>query len=149
MTVFSDIKKIETELCGDYMSLSQAIKLRNKLGVKLFPQWLESVFRSFKLSKTCFTIKKKDDLSGLGAELFWLSPDQILEEAFMMQPGIAVVQKGFIPVGGCLIGTGDPYFLKMEYTTSLETTLLVRIPHDFVYSEVDAIENVCYLKDFF
>ena len=57
-------------------------------------------------------IPEKDDLSGLGATINVYDEDSARREAEEFYPGIAVVQDGFIPIGGCALGSGDPYFIN-------------------------------------
>ena len=43
-----------------------------------------------------------------------LDGDGIEHEARDAYPGIGVLQDGFVPVGTCSIGTGDPYFINVN-----------------------------------
>ena len=70
------------------------------------------------------SIAPEDDLSGLGVELEWMAPDDVLAEATGAYPGIVAVARGLIPVGTCLEGSGDPYFLRVR------DGAVVRVPHD-------------------
>ena len=59
-----------------------------------------------------FEIPDSADVSGLGAELQLLTPAQAREEAEDCYPGLAVAADGYVPVGMCLLGSGDPYFIR-------------------------------------
>jgi hypothetical protein len=59
--------------------------------------------------------------------LEWLGPGSIHSESLELYPGIAVLQHGFLCVGGCSHGTGDQYFLK---TTLGDDPPLVQIDHE-------------------
>ncbi len=72
------------------------------------------------------------DLSGVGAEIEILSEANILNEQTEAYPGIAVAPAGFVPVGNCGIGTGDPYFINVH---DGEGGPLYRIYHDEVINE--------------
>ncbi len=62
-------------------------------------------------------------------------------------PGLVVQKDGFLPVGGCQIGSGDPYFIRISEGAGGS---LYQIYHDAVsdedYSRDDAI--VIVLKDY-
>ena len=87
------------------------------------------------------------DLSGLGVEIEILDEPGILYEQTELYPGIVVHKDGFIPIGGCGIGTGDPYFINER---DGEGGPLYRIYHDEVNeSGCDpATAVVMVLKDY-
>jgi hypothetical protein len=72
------------------------------------------------------------DVSGVGAEIEILDELGIQSEQTDLYPGIAVAKEGYIPVGGCSLGTGDPYFIN---TRDGEGGPLYRIYHDEVVDE--------------
>ena len=87
-----------------------------------------------------FSIDESNDSSGFGVEMEWLQVDDIIEEGYEFYPGILAVKKGFLPIGKCLEGSGDPYFLKKE-----ENVFSVyRIPHEQNSKELDihSVEKV-------
>jgi hypothetical protein len=94
-----------------------------------------------------FSIPASLDLSGIGADLEILDEQGIRTEQTESYPGIGVAQAGFVPVGVCALGTGDPYFIN---TGDGEHGPLYRIYHDEVvnesYDPATAIEIV--LKDY-
>lgn len=55
-------------------------------------------------------LSKKKDLSRMGVLMKWLSPTEMVEEALDFYPGIVALPAGYIPVGECVTGSGDPYF---------------------------------------
>ena len=65
----------------------------------------------------------------MGVDMYWLSPDSIIKEAFDLYPGKLVLRKGFIPVGACALGSGDQYFLCSGESCE---PVLVRILHEAV-----------------
>lgn len=64
------------------------------------------------------------DPSGLGVEMKWMNPEQMLNEATNLYPGIVAIERGYFPIGPCLEGSGDPYFFQAS------DGAVVRIPHD-------------------
>ncbi len=78
------------------------------------------------------TIPAADDLSGVGAVIEILSDESSREEAEEFYPGLAVARDGFVPVGNCAIGCGDPYFISMHDGLGGP---LYRIYHDQVSDE--------------
>lgn len=73
-----------------------------------------------------FRVDALDDESGLGAEMQILAPSQVVDEALHAYPGKVVLALDYLPLGMCLEGSGDPYFVH------LPTGQIVRIPHDAV-----------------
>jgi hypothetical protein len=69
------------------------------------------------------------DASGVGAEIEILDEQVSAAEQNEFYPGIAVLNAGFVPVGGCSFATGDPYFIC---TRDGEGGPLYRIYHDEV-----------------
>mgnify|MGYP000031174821 CR=1 FL=1 len=76
-----------------------------------------------------FTVPEEMDLSEVGADFEVLSEDQSIDEAKNYWPGIGVFLDGFIPVAGCSIGSGDPYFININ---DGENGPLYRVYHDQV-----------------
>jgi hypothetical protein len=70
------------------------------------------------------SLRNEDDESGLGAELQWMNADQMISEATETYPGITAAMRGYVPIGMCLEGSGDPYFWRVS------DGAIVRIPHD-------------------
>jgi hypothetical protein len=58
-----------------------------------------------------------------------MSPRDIIEECFDAFPGIAAVKEGLVPLGHCLRGSGDPYFVPAD---SRDDAPLIKIYHDAV-----------------
>ena len=140
------IEKKKDELNGIIVIDAQLVDLKN-----ILPEWYASLLKEFPLSGVIFSLNEELDQSELGVDLKWLSPEQTLDEAQNVYPGKSVIGLGYLPIGSCLAGSGDPYFLKLsDYS---EDPALVRIPHDLVsddgYPE-NEIELVCNsLSSFF
>jgi len=75
-------------------------------------------------------VPESEDCSELGAEIEILDDAGILSEATDLYPGIEAARHGFIPVGGCSIGSGDPYFIRSSEGAGGS---LYRIFHDMVF----------------
>jgi hypothetical protein len=69
------------------------------------------------------------DLTGLGAEIKVMADDTSREETDDFYPGVVVRADGFVAVGSCWAGSGDPYFINVH---DGEGGPLYRIYHDAV-----------------
>lgn len=65
------------------------------------------------------SVPADEDLSAVGAEIEILDEKGVRLEQTELYPGMAVSKGGFVPVGGCGIGTGDPYFINSIWATHL------------------------------
>jgi hypothetical protein len=111
--------------------------------MKEVPQfWLDFIESSNLIEKE-IDIPESDDSSKLGACFKILNNKQILEEANESYPGIIVSQDGYLPVGCCLEGSGDPYFVNINEGPKGK---LYRIYHDSVldnnYNSIEAIDVI-------
>jgi hypothetical protein len=83
------------------------------------------------------------DQSGLGAEIAFLIEAQSTDEATNFWPGLAVAGDGYVPVGSCLSGSGDYYYIR---TNDGVAGALYRVYHDAVsqhgYDSEEAIAVV-------
>lgn len=77
------------------------------------PHWIQFL-QSEGLVGRETTIPEADDISGVGADIAWLTEEESRDEQDQVYPGIGVRKDGYIPVGGCSIGTGDPYFIREQ-----------------------------------
>lgn len=69
---------------------------------------------TYGLASAKFTLEESDDESGIGVEMRWFYPEEIIDEARSAYPGIAAASHRYLPVGACLFGTGDPYFVHSD-----------------------------------
>lgn len=95
----------------------------------VIPEYWVKFLDGHELRGKVFRIADESDLSGVGAELFIFDERQSVEEAVDFYPGLVVSRDGYVPVAGCLVGSGDPYFIK---TDDGERGRLYRIYHDAV-----------------
>src|SRR5436309_1737426 len=98
------LQKIAKDLHGASASDDDILLLRSELPPRLRPDWLLSMLKDYKLAGVRLSLTKEHDRSGLGADLIWLSPRQIVSETRDSEPGISVVSFGFLPIGACAIG---------------------------------------------
>jgi hypothetical protein len=131
-----------SELSGVVASPEEIATLRSRLGTCI-PEWFLKMLSTYPLSGTLFLLSEAEDKSGLGVEMEWLSPAQIISEAFEFYPGICAHLKGYFPIGSCLSGSVDYYYLQGHEQNDPP---LLRIPHDAVNDEElieSEIEVVC------
>lgn len=95
-----------------------------------FPAHWSDFLKTHALHGACFAVPEAVDPSGLGAELQLLTEAQAREEAEDCYPGLAVRAAGYVPVGMCLLGSGDPYFLRAQDGPG---GALYRIRHDAIH----------------
>ena len=109
------------------------------------PEWKAFIAEN-NLLKRETEIPADSDKSGLGAVIMWMSEASSAEEKEKFYPGIAVAPLGFIPVGECQFGSGDPYFISQHERPDGG---LYRVYHDSVGEDgvgKDAV--VVVLKDY-
>lgn len=144
MSLEAFLQKKNALLSGKYISAEDAEKLRKAFPPSLVPSWLIQLLSRFPLQGARFEIDEENDPSELGVEFRWMTPDQMIKEASEFYPGMSVVKLRYLPIGDCMIGSGDPYFLNMK--SGSDDPPLVRVPHDFVQEDdsypEDKIETV-------
>lgn len=151
MTIISKITAIA--LKGTCATDADIFMLKALFPTELVPEWLVVLLREFKLGGASISLEENDDNSGMGAELKWLTPPQMVSEALECEPGRSVLKIKLLPVAACATGSGDPYFLDLRAMTI--DPPLVRVLHDFVSEEgecfpLQGVEVVSYrLSDFF
>ena len=101
----------------------------------MLPDYWIKFIRENGLEKASCKIPPEADLADLdeeGPDLYIMSEESSNEEANQFYPGIYVKKDGYIPVAGCEIGSGDPYFININ---DGENGPLYCIFHDVVSSE--------------
>jgi len=137
------MQRISQKLHGVAATEDDVRLLRASLGDALVPDWFVLLLQDYRLAGVCFSLTDDDDRSKLGADLIWLTPSQIVSEATACQPGMSVTPLGYVPVGACAVGSGDPYFLDMREAS--DDPPVVRVPHDLAVEDpypLDRIELV-------
>lgn len=97
-------------------------KLSRVLGA-VVPQWYKRLLLDTPLAGSVFEYSGEDNWSWT---FEWLDAKQTIDEAVSMIPGMVAVKRGYIPVGECLLGSGDPLFM----TNDPGDPKLVQIFHD-------------------
>jgi hypothetical protein len=127
LSVEDVLKSRKDDLTGRTINPQEVAELTAGVGDKLLPAHLLGWLGSYPLAGTEFSLGEDEDESGLGVEMQWLTPEQMVSETVDTYPGIVAGPLGYLPVGMCLEGSGDPYFLK---TDAGEDPPVVRIPHE-------------------
>jgi hypothetical protein len=60
----------------------------------------------------------------------------MIGESFDFYPGISALRLGYLAIGSCLRGSGDPYFVKV----AVDDPPFVRIPHDYLLADLSLVE---------
>ncbi|RKZ74786.1 MAG: hypothetical protein DRR19_29840 [Candidatus Parabeggiatoa sp. nov. 1] len=152
MTIRLALDAIRKQLLGAKLSNEDCNLLITHFSSALLPGWFINMLSDYPLIGVNLTLSEALDESSFGVDMVWLSPKQMVEEALETYPGIIAIQLGYLPIGSCLFGSGDPYFLKM--TVDNDNPPFVRIPHDILdeNDKIDdsKIEPVCFsLSSFF
>jgi hypothetical protein len=151
MTPAEALQRIANDLCGRAATDEDIKLLVSHLPANFVPDWFARLLAEYKLGGVDFSLSKNDDCSGFGAGMIWLTAEQMVSEAIEVEPGISVVTSGFVPVGACALGSGDPYFLDLREGS--DDPPVVRVPHDFAGGAtypLDRIELVARsLSEFF
>ncbi|HLQ93031.1 MAG TPA: hypothetical protein VK148_23655 [Xanthobacteraceae bacterium] len=122
------LEEISGALHGTKATRNDIKFLKTSLPKNLMPNWLVLLLSEYNLAGSAFSLDRKEDQSGLGAEVIWLLPIQLVSEAYDSEPGISVRSLGFVAIGACATGSGDPYFLDMRMASN--DPPVVRVPHD-------------------
>jgi len=122
------------KLSGQGGTTVDRVRLDQLRGRLALPQSLADILTLMPLIGIKLWLSSESDLSGLGAGMQWMSPEQMIDEASHAYPGIVAVPRGYFPVGICLEGSGDPYFYRGA------DGAIVRIPHGAA-SEKDLNES--------
>ena len=121
-------KNLPAQLHGTRFSEKDIQLLHDRFPSQMIPNWFSILLREAPLAGQYFELDEAADHSGLGANLQWLTAEQMVSEAFDFEPGASAVPLGFFPIGQCAIGSGDPYFLDMRVAT--EDPPVVRLLHE-------------------
>ena len=95
----------------------------------IFPAYWAEFARSHRLIGTSACLSESDDLSGMGADLQFLTDAQAKEELTECWPGIGVAPDGYVPVAWCSVGSGDYYYINRNDGPN---GALYRVYHDAV-----------------
>lgn len=127
MSVINYLTDHDLPLIGSSISQADAEQLLSKLYRGVALETYVDLLQSFPLCGAAFSLCEEHDLSGYGAEVQWMNTTQMLSEALETYPGIVVSNIGYIPVGMCLSGSGDYYYLNAK-AGDPSNPPLVRVP---------------------
>ncbi|MEO1718683.1 MAG: SMI1/KNR4 family protein [Pseudomonadota bacterium] len=105
--------------------------MRDALTGRLCPQWLEELLRTVPIVGTEWELEDHEDHSGMGVDMQFLSTEEMIDEATAVYPGIIAHKLGYLPLGSCLTGSGDYYYLDLRKAED-DDPPIVRLPHDAV-----------------
>lgn len=128
----NNLKKIlQEKSCGRIATKTEVSLLLSK--INFLPNWFCDFIMEFPVLGMNLELNTEDDLSNIGVDFIWLSPQDMITELFDMYPGINVIKKGFLPIGACGEGSGDYYYID----TNCHNSRVIRVIHD----EYDENEN--------
>jgi hypothetical protein len=121
---------------GEFLSESDAGRLRESFRAMRLDELLE-LWTKAPLTGAYIDLDESDDRSELGVRMQWMTVDEILDEANQATPGIQAARLGYLPIGKCMTGSGDPYFVD----TKAAGYPLVRVPHTSVNASTDVLNE--------
>ena len=121
---------------GRTISKEEINKLRENLKSFICIEELISILKSNKIIGNEFSLDELEDESEMGVEMQWMTIEEQIAESTDFYPGIIAVKDNFFPIGKCLEGSGDPYFICNEDGSFK----IYRIPHDSI-SEDELVKN--------
>ena len=95
----------------------------------MFPAYWTEFIATHGLIGATAVLSESDDLSGVSADLQFLTEAQSTEELTQFWPGIGVAPDGYVPVAWCNLGSGDYYYINRNDGPNGP---LYRIYHDSV-----------------
>lgn len=95
----------------------------------MFPEYWIDFIQAHALIGVSACLGESDDLSGVGADLQFLTEAQAKEELEECSPGIGVAPDGYVPVAWCSRGSGDYYYINRSDGADGP---LYRVHHDSV-----------------
>lgn len=131
MNINSNLRTKLSALSGRKATAQEIAKLRQQFSASSI-QKIVDIVAEYPVIGYDFSLPEYQDSSGIGVDMRWLSADESIEEATEFYPGIAAMNCSYFPVGKCLEGSGDPYFVDINS----KELVVVRIPHDAVTGEL-------------
>jgi hypothetical protein len=105
MTIRLTLDAIREQLLGAKLSNEDYNFLITHFSSALLPDWFMNMLSDYPLIGVNLTLSEALDESSLGVDMVWLSPKQMVEEAYLTYPGIVAIQLGYLPIGSCLFGS--------------------------------------------
>lgn len=120
---------------SDFESLDKAMPTGFRIN------WLIDLMSAYPLAGSRLSLSPDADLSGYGVELIWLTPKQMVSELLEAEPGLTAGKSGFVPMGACAKGSGDPYFFDLR-GADRDDPPVVRLMHDMAGDDFYPEEGV-------
>lgn len=76
--------------------------------------WWLDLLECYPIVRQEFVLPESHRGQGLEQQLYWLSGLSIWDECCSLYPGIAAAKDGYLPIGGCFGGSGNPYYIHVE-----------------------------------
>lgn len=138
-------KKLERDRRGSTVEYAE-IARASAFFATMVPEWYWRLIRDIPLCGSNLAYSR----SGGQLDIGWLYPNEMIEEAKDAYPGMVAIQSGLVPVGQCLLGSGDPFFITFNKTNPS----LVQVIHDGIdkngkLMDQAVIEVSATLSDFF
>jgi hypothetical protein len=130
------LSKRTHELKGRKITYEESNELA-KVFNSLIPEWFFRILLDFPLAGCYFELSENLDESELGASMKWMNPSQVIKDITQVYPAIVALPLGYVPVGFCMTGSGDDYFIQFKNAN----LPLVRIPHEAVDRNMQLIER--------
>lgn len=118
------MKRLEG-LGGRCMTSEELSSVEGAMG-RVLPAELRTTLLSLAWIGLSAELDEDADASGFGVEMRVLTPKKMIAEFTDGEPGKTARGYGYLPIGQCLEGSADPYFVR------LSDGAIVRIPHDVV-----------------
>lgn len=130
--LYNTLLKIPFRSSSRVITLDEIGDLQTRFG-SLISTWYLDILRRFPLIDAQFERSRPVGDIPVQLALAWMSPMHVLQEAYEAVPGCVAINYGYIPVATCLMGSGDPYFIRCA---DGDDPPLVEIYHDAVSDEV-------------
>jgi hypothetical protein len=128
MTLRTVLEQVASKLDGRQATQAELAQLKAQVPAHLLPDWLVAAMADYRLVGSYLELGMQADESGRGVSFEWLTPKSIVEEMQDLEPGLTVASKGFLPIGACESGSGNPYFLDLRGAG--DDPPVVRVRHD-------------------
>ena len=109
----------------------------------LLPKWFIDLLVDFPLTGCYCELSEDLDRSEIGVDMQWMTPSQIISEVTEAYPAKIAIALSYIPIGICMAGTGDYYFIKFN---AIDLPI-VRIPHNAVKIIHDSLQENYHLME--
>lgn len=132
---------IASSLTGRAASKDEFKLLAKAVPVPSRINWLIDLMSTYALAGCRVSLPAEADMSGYGVEMIWLTPAQMVSELQDAEPGITAGKSGFIPMGMCAKGSGDPYFFDLR-APNTDDPPVVRLLHDMAGDDIFPDEGI-------